>query len=356
MSARVFEAGADVGGTWYWNRYPGARCDIPTPDYTYSFDPELESEWTWSRRSTPDPAGDPQLRAARRRQVLHSARHPVLDQHPVGSVGRRGRATRWRVGTDHGDEVSCRFFVMASGCLSLPKSPDIEGSDRFAGAVYFTSRWPHEGVDFTGQRVAVIGTGSSGIQSIPIIAEQAAQLTVFQRTPNFSIPAHNGPAPAETLAALHADRDTYREGAKWSRGGIPGDPVEFGALQLSDEERREHLEAAWATGELFGIIGVFNDVLLNPAANEIVADFIRDKIRSIVRDPETAESLCPTDHPFATKRPCLDTNYFATFNLPHVRLIDLHKHRSAPSPNPVSTPLTSSSSSTRSSMRPGSTP
>ena len=323
MSVRVFEAGADVGGTWYWNRYPGARCDIPTPDYTYSFDPELESEWTWSEKYATQPEI---LSYVRHVADKYDLRRDIQFSTSIESAAWDDEAAQWRVGTDRGDQVTCRFFVMASGCLSLPKSPDIEGSDRFAGAVYFTSRWPHEGVDFTGQRVAVIGTGSSGIQSIPLIAEQAAQLTVFQRTPNFSIPAHNGPVPPATLEALHADRDAYREGAKWSRGGIPGDPVEFGALQLSDEERREKLEAAWATGELFGIIGVFNDVLLNPAANEIVADFIRGKIRSIVHDAETAESLCPTDHPFATKRPCLDTNYFATFNLPHVRLVDLRKH------------------------------
>ncbi|MGD9704545.1 MAG: alpha/beta hydrolase fold domain-containing protein [Acidimicrobiia bacterium] len=323
ISARAFEAGADVGGTWYWNRYPGARCDIPTIDYTYSFDPELESEWTWSEKYATQPEI---LRYAQYVADRHDLRRDIQFSTRIESATWDDDASLWRVRTDSGDEVTCRYFVMASGCLSQPKSPDIEGSDRFGGEVYFTSRWPHEGVDFSGKRVAVIGTGSSGIQSIPLIAEQASQVTVFQRTPNFSIPAHNGPVSPDKLAVLASDRDAYRDGAKWSRGGIPGDPVEVGALQVSEDERLERLEAAWATGELFGIIGVFNDVLVNPAANEIVAEFIRDKIRSIVQDPETAESLCPTDHPFATKRPCLDTNYFATFNQPHVRLVDLRKH------------------------------
>jgi len=323
LSARAFDEADDVGGTWYWNRYPGARCDIPTTDYTYSFDPELEHEWTWSEKYATQPEI---LRYAQYVADKHDLRRDIQFTTRIASATWDEDAKRWHVRTNRGDELTCRWFVMASGCLSMPKSPDIEGADRFGGEVYVTSRWPHEGVDFTGKRVGVIGTGSSGIQSIPLIAEQAAELVVFQRTPNFSIPAHNGPADPATLSELQADRDAYREAAKWSRGGIPGDPVEYGALQLSEEERLACLEAAWADGTLFGIIGVFNDVVVNPAANEVVAEFIRNKIRSIVHDPETAETLCPTDHPFATKRPCLDTNYFATYNLPHVRLVDLRKH------------------------------
>jgi acetyl esterase/lipase/cation diffusion facilitator CzcD-associated flavoprotein CzcO len=228
--------------------------------------------------------------------------------------------------TNTGKQIDCRFYVMASGCLSLPKSPDIDGADRFRGEVYFTSTWPHEGVDFTGKTVAVIGTGSSGVQSIPLIAAQAAQLTVFQRTANFSIPARNGPPSSERLAALATDRTAYREAARWSRGGVPGEVTEVSGATATEEVRRERFEAAWEAGELIEILGVFNDQMLNTTANEVVAEKIREKIRSIVVDPETAERLCPKDHPFGSKRPCLDTNYFQTYNLPHVRLVDLREH------------------------------
>ena len=322
LSVRVLETGADVGGTWYWNRYPGARCDIPTTDYTYSFDPELEADWTWSEKYATQPEILKYLQHVADR---HDLRKDISFDTQVRSAAWDAAASRWRLQTDGGQAISCRYYVMASGCLSVPKVLDIEGAGRFTGPVYFTSRWPHDGVDFTGKRVAVIGTGSSGIQSIPLIAAQAAQLTVFQRTPNFSIPARNGPPPADRLTALDADRAAYREAAKWSRGGAPGEPTLLSALTSPEEVRRERFEAAWEAGELFEILGVFNDLLVSPEANEIVAEMIREKIRGIVADPETAEALCPKDHPFGTKRPCLDTNYFQTYNLPHVRLVDLRR-------------------------------
>jgi cation diffusion facilitator CzcD-associated flavoprotein CzcO len=322
FSSTLLESGDDVGGTWYWNRYPGARCDIPTTDYAYTFDPELDQEWTWSEKYATQPEILDYLRRVADKQDL---RRDIRFSTRVDTAVWDDEARQWRVRTDAGDEIRSRFYVMATGCLSLPKSPDIEGADRFAGEVYFTSRWPHEGVDFSGKRVAVIGTGSSGIQSIPLIAEQAEQLTVFQRTPNFSIPANNGPPSAEALAALEADRDGYREGARWSRGGIPVDPPVLMAANVPEDERRERFEAAYASGELFQILGIFADQMTNPAANAIVAEMIREKIREIVDDPDTADTLCPTNHPFGTKRPCLDTNYYQTFNLPHVRLVDLRK-------------------------------
>ncbi|MHB1446493.1 MAG: flavin-containing monooxygenase, partial [Acidimicrobiales bacterium] len=279
LSARVIEAGDDVGGTWYWNRYPGARCDIPTTDYAYSFDPELEAEWTWSEKYATQPEILAYLRHVADRYDLRS---DITFSTRIQSACWDEPAARWRLRTEQGEEFSCRYYIMATGCLSLPKVVDIAGAERFRGEVYFTSRWPHQGVDFTGKRVAVIGTGSSGIQSIPLIAAQAAQLTVFQRTPNFSIPAHNGPAPMQRLAALAADRAAYRQAAKWSRGGAPGEPTTLSALTSSEDVRRERFEAAWEAGELFEIIGVFNDVLVNPAANEMVAEMIREKIRAIV--------------------------------------------------------------------------
>jgi cation diffusion facilitator CzcD-associated flavoprotein CzcO/acetyl esterase/lipase len=322
FSAKVFDAAGDVGGTWYWNRYPGARCDIPTTDYTYSFDPELEQAWTWSEKYATQPEILDYLRFVADRYHL---RRDIEFSTTISSARWDEAGQRWQLETDRGQQLRCRYYVMASGCLSMPKSPDIEGAGRFAGEVYFTSRWPHEGVDFTGKRVAVIGTGSSGIQSIPLIAEQARQLTVFQRTPNFSIPARNGPAPADRLERLGADRDGYRHAARWSRGGTPNEPTDVLGVTATEEVRRERFDAAWARGELFAILGVFADQGVNPESNEIVAEMIREKIRAAVADPETAEALCPTDHYFGTKRPCLDTGYFEAFNRPHVRLIDLRK-------------------------------
>ena len=322
LSAVAFEAADDVGGTWYWNRYPGARCDIPTTDYTYSFDPALEQEWTWSEKYATQPEILAYLQFVTDRYDL---RRDIRFSTRVEAAKWDDATSRWRVRTDRGDDVECRFFVMATGCLSLPKKPDIEGADSFAGETYLTGLWPHEGVDFTGKRVAVIGTGSSGIQSIPLIAEQAAQLTVFQRTPNFSIPAGNGPAPEDRLKELAADRDTYREAAKRSRGGIPNEVTEITAAMAPDDVRRQRFESAWSSGELFQILGVFADQGVNPESNQIVAEMIREKIRAVVHDPDTADALCPKDHYFGTKRPCLDTNYYQTFNLPHVRLVDLRK-------------------------------
>jgi cation diffusion facilitator CzcD-associated flavoprotein CzcO/acetyl esterase/lipase len=323
FSTKAFDAAGDVGGTWYWNRYPGARCDIPTTDYSYSFDPELERAWTWSEKYATQPEILSYLRFVADRYDL---RRDIELSTRVESAAWDESASRWRVRTSRGGQVTCRFYVMAGGCLSLPKSPEIEGADRFGGDVYFTSTWPHGGVDFTGRRVAVIGTGSSGIQSIPLIAAEAAELTVFQRTANFSIPARNGPVSAARLEELAADRAGYRERAKWSRGGVPAEPTDVSGLTATADVARARFEAAWDAGELFAILGVFSDQMLQPASNEIVAGMLRDKIRRIVADPETAEALCPRDHPFGTKRPCLDSNYFETYNLPHVRLVDLRRN------------------------------
>jgi cation diffusion facilitator CzcD-associated flavoprotein CzcO/acetyl esterase/lipase len=320
FSAVAFDEAADVGGTWYWNRYPGARCDIPTTDYAYSFDPQLEQDWTWSEKYATQP------------EILAYLGH-VADRYDLRRDIRFGTritaaawdetAGRWRLRTSHGDQVSCRYYVMACGCLSLPKTPDIEGAGRYRGETYLTAKWPHDRVDFSGKRVAVVGTGSSGTQCIPLIAGEAAQLTVFQRTPNFSAPAHNGPPPPDRLARLAADRDGYRDAARWSRGGVPIEVTDVSGLTAPEEVRRERFEAAWQAGELFAILGVFSDQAINPVSNELVAEMIREKIRATVNDPDTAEALCPKDYPFGTKRPLLDSSYFDTFNLPHVRLVDL---------------------------------
>ncbi len=323
FSTRVIEAAADVGGTWYWNRYPGARCDIPTSDYSFGFDPELEDAWTWSEKYATQPEI---LGYARFVADRYDLREDIAFGTRVEAARWDATAERWQVRTDGGGSIACRFLVMASGCLSLPKAPEIAGAERFQGETYFTSRWPHQGVDFSGKRVAVIGTGSSGIQSIPIIAGQASQLTVFQRTPNFSIPAGNGPLRPERRAPLDADRGAYRQAAKWSRAGVPREPSQIMGRFSTPEVHTERFEAAWQSGELVEMLSVFADQILFPEANRIVAEKVREKIRAVVTDPATAELLCPKDHPFGTKRPCLDTGYYATFNQPHVRLVDLRSN------------------------------
>ena len=322
LSAVALEAGDDVGGTWYWNRYPGARCDIPTTDYSYSFDPGLEDEWKWSEKYATQPEI---LRYLQFVTDKHDLRRDIRFSTRVANASWDDQQARWSIRTQNGDTVTGRHYVMATGCLSAPKSPDVEGFERFGGAVYFTSSWPHEGVDFTGMRVGVIGTGSSGIQSIPIIAKQAASLTVFQRTANFSVPAGNGPIPSEMLAALSSDRAGYREAAKWSQIGVPLPLATESALQVSEEERNRRFQQGWDDGTLFGPFSAFNDIIVNQQSNDLAAEFVRDKIRQKVTNPEVAETLCPYDFPLATKRMCLDSGYYETFNEDHVTLVDLRK-------------------------------
>ena len=322
FSAVALEAADDVGGTWYWNRYPGARCDIESIDYSYSWDPELDEEWEWSERYATQPEI---LRYLQHVADKHDLRRDIRFATRVTRAAWNDDAERWAITTDTGDTISAQHYVMATGCLSVPKDADIPGADRFAGDTYFTGRWPHAGVDFTGKRVAVIGTGSSAIQSIPLIAKEASQLTVFQRTPNFSMPAHNGPVDPAKAAKYASDPAAYRDAARWSRIGVPTDPPAVGALMVSEEEREAAFEQGWAEGGLFGITTKFNDIGINAAANETAAEFVRTKIRAIVDDPVTAEALCPYDYPFGAKRLCVDTDYFATFNQPHVRLVDVRR-------------------------------
>jgi cation diffusion facilitator CzcD-associated flavoprotein CzcO/acetyl esterase/lipase len=322
FSTVVLESAGGVGGTWYWNRYPGARCDIESIDYSYSFDADLQREWQWSERYATQPEI---LRYLNHVADRFDLRRDIHFSTRVASAVWNDAERRWHVRTEQGDTLRCRFYVMATGCLSLPKTPDVPGYGRFGGPTYYTGRWPHDGVDFTGKRVAVIGTGSSGIQCIPLIAQQAADLVVFQRTPNFSRPAKNGPVSPDKKAAFDADPAAYREAARWSRAGVPGEPSLVRALQVSEEERLAAYEAAYAAGDLVSFGAVFADIGVSPEANETVCEFLRGKIRSIVRDPETAEALCPKDHFYGTKRPCLDTNYYETFNLPHVHLVDLRE-------------------------------
>ena len=322
FSAIALETGADVGGTWYWNRYPGARCDIESLDYSYSFDPELEKEWQWSERYATQPEILRYLQFVADRYDL---RRDIQFSTKVERADWDEGASKWKVTTTSAECFSSQFYVMATGCLSLPKEPDVPGVNRFRGSTYFTNAWPHAGVDFTGQRVAVIGTGSSGIQSIPLIAKEASQITVFQRTANYAAPANNGPVREEHLQKLEADRATYREAARWSRAGVPLPRGEEPFFTVEPEERQRRLEAGFAIGDLLTINTSFSDLVSNQAANDTVADFFRDKVRAKVNDPQTAEDLCAKDFPLFTKRLCLETNYFETFNLPHSKLVNLRR-------------------------------
>jgi len=322
FSWRVLEAGDDVGGTWYWNRYPGARCDIATTDYQYTWDPELFEEWQWSEKHAAQPEI---LRYAQFVAKKHDLYSGIDFEVRVEKAAWDDAAKKWSIHTSTGETITCRHYVMATGCLSVPKDPDIPGTDRFTGDVYVTGRWPHEEVDFTGKRVAVIGTGSSAIQSMPHIAAQAKELVVFQRTANFSMPAQNGPQPADRRARLKADRIAYQSEARMSPTGVPMEMATVSALSVSREEAFSMLEKSWQKGELLQIGATFSDVGINRAANEVVCDFMRSKIREVVKDPETAETLSPRGHAYGTKRPCMDTNYFEVFNMPHVRLVDIRK-------------------------------
>jgi cation diffusion facilitator CzcD-associated flavoprotein CzcO len=320
LTTRVFETGDDVGGTWYWNRYPGARCDIQSLSYSYSFSPELEQEWEWSEKYPTQPEVLRYLnhvtdRFDLRRHITFSTR--VTAAHWDDSAGR------WQVETDTGESVSAQFLIMATGCLSASKLPEVPGLERYRGRTHHTARWGKEEIRFDGLRVAVIGTGSSGIQSIPVIAQQAAELTVFQRTPNFSVPAGNRPLGDDEVATMKANYRDWRQAQRVSGYGVPSEaPTEL-ALSASPEDRAVAYEAGWARGEIVGLISCYADTLIDQAANETAAEFARTKIRSVVRDPQTAETLSPRTFPIGTKRICLDTGYYETFNQPNVRLVDL---------------------------------
>ncbi|MDP9643741.1 cyclohexanone monooxygenase [Actinopolyspora lacussalsi] len=320
LRVRVFENGSDVGGTWYWNRYPGARCDVESMSYSYSFSPELEQEWTWTEKYAAQPEI---LRYIRYVAERFDLRRGITFDTRVTEAHYDENAHRWLVRTDTGESVSTRFLIMATGCLSASKPPELPGIERFGGAVHHTGRWPHEGVDLTGQRVGVIGTGSSGIQVIPELAEQAAELTVFQRTPNFSMPAFNRPLRDEEITERKANYRRWRAAQRDSYAGVPRQPAERSAFEDSPEQREETYRQSWREGSLFGIPGSYADILVDPAANETAAEFVRARIRDKVHDPEIAETLSPRDFPIGTKRPCLDTGYYETFNREHVRLVDL---------------------------------
>ncbi|HSB40653.1 MAG TPA: NAD(P)/FAD-dependent oxidoreductase [Methylomirabilota bacterium] len=323
LTVRVYEAGKGVGGTWYWNRYPGARCDVESMDYSYSFSEELQQEWRWTERYAAQPEI---LRYANHVADRFDLRRDIQFETRVRSAVFDEASRRWTVETDRGDRVSARFCIMATGCLSEPQVPDFEGLETFEGKWYHTGQWPHEGVDFTGLRVGVIGTGSSAIQSIPIIAQQATHLFVFQRTPNYSMPAQNAPLDPEYERWVKEHYADFRRQARESRVGFVVERSGDSALAVPAEEREREYEKRWRRGGL-GFSAAYTDLLVSKEANDTAAEFFRAKIRSIVRDPAVADLLCPRDYPLGTKRLCVDTGYYATFNRGNVTLVDV---RTAP--------------------------
>ncbi len=325
LRARVFEAGEGVGGTWYWNRYPGARCDVESMQYSYSFDEALQQEWLWSERY---PQQAEILRYINHVADRFALRRDIQLDTRVSSAHYNEGEQRWTVQTERssdgsgGDIVQARFVISAAGCLSMAKVPELPGLAAFKGRWYHTGRWPHETVDFSGQRVAVIGTGSSGIQTIPVLARQAKELVVFQRTPNFSIPAWNKPLPVADQEAWKSGYAEHRAQARTTRSGILYDYSTRAGVDMSDVERQQEFDRRWQRGGA-NFTHAFNDIYSNKISNDAAAEYVRNKIRSTVHDAQVAALLAPTDHAIGTKRICVDSNYYETFNLPHVKLVDL---------------------------------
>ena len=324
LKARVFEAGNGMGGTWYWNRYPGARCDSESYYYCYSFSKELEQEWNWSSRYPRQPEILAYLNYVADRFDL---RKDISFNTRIVRTEFDETVNCWRLTSENGRSVTARFVVAATGCLSQPNAPDFPGLETFRGDWYHTGAWPHEGVDFQGKRVGLIGTGSTGIQATPVIAAEAEHLTVFQRTPNYTIPARNAPLEPEEAQYIKAHYDEIRERCRNSSGGFPFEVSERSACDVPADERERIYERYWELGGFRFLVSAFNDLTENEVANETASEFIRNKIRRIVLDPETAEKLVPTDHPYGTKRPPIDTNYYETFNRDNVSLVDV---RNAP--------------------------
>lgn len=321
LRVRAFEAGGGVGGTWYWNRYPGCRCDVESLEYSYSFSDELQQEWHWPERYGTQP------------EILRYINH-VADRFDLrGDIAFNARVKEaafdsktglWMVRTANGHIATARYCIMATGNLSTPRQPNIPGLASFTGNWYHTGLWPHEGVDFTGLRVGVIGTGSSGVQSIPVIAKQADHLYVFQRTANFSLPARNMPMSPDKERAHKAEYPARRRAAYDTPFGIAGHPPPVkSALEATKEERQCAYELKWAEGGSISFLYSYTDLLVNPESNETASEFVRRKIRATVKDPKTAELLCPNNHPIGTKRLILDTDYYETYNRDNVTLVDI---------------------------------
>ncbi|MEO6023732.1 MAG: NAD(P)/FAD-dependent oxidoreductase [Burkholderiales bacterium] len=319
LSVKVLEAGDGIGGTWYWNRYPGARCDSESHSYCYSFSEELTREWEWSERYP----GPPEIL----RYLNHVAdrfdlKRDICFNTRVTSAHYDTIANLWRVSTATGEQLTAQFLITAVGCLSAANIPKIPGLESFGGRWYHTGQWPHEGVDFSGKRVGQIGTGSTGIQAAPVIAETAAHLTVFQRTANYSVPARNAPLTPDFQRYVKENVAEIRDIMHSTPNGHPFTISDRAALDISPQERLAIYEAAWEKGGL-QFRGTFRDLLVSKKANDTAATFLRNKIHQIVKDPATAAKLADIDHPYAAKRPPIDTHYFEAFNRDNVTLVDI---------------------------------
>ena len=321
MNARVLERGEGIGGTWYWNRYPGARCDSESHSYCYYFNDEILQEWEWSERYPQQPEIVRYLNFVADKLRL---KEDIRFGATVIAARYDEAVNCWHVETETGEVFTAKYLITGVGCLSSANVPDIPGRDSFKGDWYHTGQWPHQGVDFTGKRVGQIGTGSTGIQAVPVIAETAAHLTVFQRTANYSIPAQNGPLSSEFKRWAKENTAEIRRTMHASTNGHPFLIAERNVSDVTSEERQAIYEKAWEIGGL-RFRATFQDLLIDKAANDTAAAFLKSKIRAIVEDPETAEALATIDHPFATKRPPIDTGYFEAYNRANVSLVDLRK-------------------------------
>jgi cyclohexanone monooxygenase len=321
LSAIVFDVATGVGGTWYWNRYPGARCDVESMQYSYAFSEDLQQEWQWSEVF----AGQPEiLRYANHVADRLDLRRDMRFETRVTGAVFNETTNRWTVRTDKGGAISAKFCIMATGCLSASRTPDFPGMGSFSGKTYHTGHWPHEGVDFSGLRVGVVGTGSSAIQSIPVIAGEAEHVTVFQRTPNFSIPSRNGPMPDDYAQSWKDVYSAKRAEARLTRNGVLANPNDKSAIETPEAERLATYEERWESGGTT-FMAAFNDLIFSKASNDTAAAFVRDKIRAMVKDPVKAELLAPASHPIGTKRICVDTDYYLTYNRPNVDLVDIRE-------------------------------
>ena len=319
LSVQVLEAGEGVGGTWYWNRYPGARCDSESHSYSYTFSQELQQEWEWTERYPEQPEIMRYLNHVADRFDL---KRNIRFRTRVTAAHYEAAANRWRVTTEMGEQLTAKFLITAVGCLSTTNVPSIPGLESFTGLCVHTGQWPHDGVDFSGKRVGLVGTGSTGIQAAPVIAETAAHLTVFQRTANYSVPARNAPLTPAFRRYVKDNQAEIRRVMHSTPNGHPFVIEDRSAFDVTPEQRRALYELAWEKGGL-QFRATFGDLLVDKAANDTAADFIRNKIREIVKDPVTAAKLTDIDHPYAAKRPPIDTNYFETFNRDNVSLVDL---------------------------------
>jgi len=321
LSVQALEAGGGVGGTWYWNRYPGARCDSESHVYWYTFSPELMREWEWSERY---PGQAEILRYLNFVADRFDLKRDIRFNTRVVAATYDEEANRWQVRTEGGETYAAKFLITAVGCLSTANVPDFPGLNDFASDWYHTGQWPHEGVDFTGKRVGMIGTGSTGIQAAPVIAASAKHLSVFQRTANYSVPARNAPLTAEFRRYVKEHAGDIRAVTRETINGMAFRIEERRAVDTPPEEREKIYEAAWERGGL-QFRAAFQDMMVDKRANDTAAAFVKRKIRSIVKDPKTAAILSDIDHPYAAKRPPIDTNYFETYNRPNVTLVDLRK-------------------------------